>query len=244
MNDRPNVLAITRGTKEYAILLIEERMAKKGLYYIPGVAVALVAEILTYHAFDIADWEGRPAPDGKTKPGMSLNDFHKMIDAAIEDAKEEHGFDTVAVAAQVAASLDFTLLGKERCAISFALESGRREHLMRVKQLERRLLDAALTGSLEDVKAAIEDGANINAKDAPGATALIFAAGEGFKEIVEFLLEMDVDVDAKDNLGTTALSAAAMGNHGGVVSILKWRDGEYLEKRRLREETREDEKAA
>jgi ankyrin repeat protein len=50
----------------------------------------------------------------------------------------------------------------------------------------------------------IAEGADVNAKDFLGRTALMFAAKEGNKEIYELLIAKSADVNAKDHKGKTA----------------------------------------
>jgi len=56
------------------------------------------------------------------------------------------------------------------------------------------------------VKLLLEKGANIEAKDNDGDTALINAAIKGETEMVKLLLEKGANIEAKDNKGETALT--------------------------------------
>jgi ankyrin repeat domain-containing protein 50 len=51
----------------------------------------------------------------------------------------------------------------------------------------------------------LEKGADVEAKDEDGWTALIKAAEGGYEAVVRLLLEKGVGVEAKDNHGRTAL---------------------------------------
>jgi hypothetical protein len=66
------------------------------------------------------------------------------------------------------------------------------------------------SGSLAEIQAAIKNGADANAKDEYGATALMAAAFEGNPEAISALLNNGADVNAKDGFGRTALMWAAM----------------------------------
>jgi len=55
------------------------------------------------------------------------------------------------------------------------------------------------------VKALLARGADANAKDSDGKTALIYAAGEGYRDIVNALLGKQANSGAEDNYGKTAL---------------------------------------
>ena len=79
------------------------------------------------------------------------------------------------------------------------------------------LMLSALRGPLENVKALVLAGADI---DPDGWTPLIYAAFEGQVEIVSYLLMLDVDIDAQSANGISALMAASRNGHLDVVRIL------------------------
>ncbi len=82
------------------------------------------------------------------------------------------------------------------------------------------LIEAAKRGDLVAVKGFIVNGADTNAKDKNGGTALIFASGNGHIEIVQALLDKGADVNAKTNQGLTALRLASQEGHKEVVQLL------------------------
>lgn len=55
----------------------------------------------------------------------------------------------------------------------------------------------------------LEKGADIEAEDLDGRTALLEAAGNGQETLVRLLLEKDANVEAKDRRKRTALFKAA-----------------------------------
>jgi YD repeat-containing protein len=79
---------------------------------------------------------------------------------------------------------------------------------------------AAKSGDLNAVKTAIEQGADVNAKDSDGRAATVLASREGHAEVVRLLLSKGVPVDTKDNEGWTALMWAAELGHIDVVKLL------------------------
>lgn len=82
------------------------------------------------------------------------------------------------------------------------------------------LIRAARNGNLKKVKLLIQNGADINAKDNIGRTALIYAARVGHLKVAKLLIDKGVDVNAKDNYGWTALMHAAINGHPEVVKLL------------------------
>ena len=81
-------------------------------------------------------------------------------------------------------------------------------------------------GETEKVRMALVNGANGNAADNGGWTALMKAASRGHVAVVELLiLRPDVDANAADNGGWTALMLAAHRGHLAVVELLIQRPG-------------------
>jgi ankyrin repeat protein len=67
------------------------------------------------------------------------------------------------------------------------------------------LLNATVQGDRYVVQVLLEAGADVNADNGYGWTALMYASKYGFKDIVQILLMEDVDVNAKNTEGNTAL---------------------------------------
>ncbi len=82
------------------------------------------------------------------------------------------------------------------------------------------LNNAAMNGDLPRVKTLLAKGADINAKDSNGATALIVASLYGNLEVVRELLSKGADINAKDHDGMTALMLASITGHVDVVQVL------------------------
>ena len=94
-------------------------------------------------------------------------------------------------------------------------------------EADHALLDAAEGGYIEDVKQAIADGADVNAKDGYrpvhklGLTPLNFAAMFGHTEIAELLIDKGADVNAKDEkFGLTPLHNAAESGRKEIAELL------------------------
>jgi ankyrin repeat protein len=74
--------------------------------------------------------------------------------------------------------------------------------------MTQQLIEAVNAGDVARVSQLLASGADVNARDAYGATALMNAAHGGNPEMIEALLAAGAEVDAKDELGWTALMKA------------------------------------
>jgi uncharacterized protein len=87
--------------------------------------------------------------------------------------------------------------------------------------LDDELLEAAGTGNLTAVTAALDKGANVDARDAGfGRTALMTASMHGAIAIMRALLDAGAAVDLQAALGETALILAASGRGGESIELL------------------------
>jgi ankyrin repeat protein len=89
------------------------------------------------------------------------------------------------------------------------------------------LITSAKAGNLDYVKLAIAQGANINAKDDKGGTALHWAVYYNHKEIVKFLLMQGANPFEVDNQGVSPIDVARMNNKKEILKIFE----EYLKKK-------------
>lgn len=79
---------------------------------------------------------------------------------------------------------------------------------------------AAFTGNLDMVRALLEQGANVDEKEADGWTPLHLAAKYGYKQVVTTLLEKGANVDEKEDDGLVPLHLAAEKGHEDIVTTL------------------------
>ncbi len=87
--------------------------------------------------------------------------------------------------------------------------------------INQELIKAAEKGDTAAVKALLDRGADVNAKDENGGTALMEAALLGNNATVQALLEAGADVNAKNKYGRTALMMAAAEGYTEIVELLK-----------------------
>jgi uncharacterized protein len=83
------------------------------------------------------------------------------------------------------------------------------------------LLKAAAQGRVDDVLELLDVGANVDASDAQGKTALIWASHRGHDVVVKVLLDAGADTDrAESQYGVTGLMLAAHHGHKHVVEVM------------------------
>lgn len=87
-------------------------------------------------------------------------------------------------------------------------------------EANQSLLAGVKQGELSAARAALEKGADKEAKNESGRTPLMLASLKGQEEMVKFLLERGADVNAKDPEGMTPLLWAAFGGNVKVVEAL------------------------
>jgi len=82
------------------------------------------------------------------------------------------------------------------------------------------LMDKVVAGDSAAVSALIAKGADVNARNNYGWTALSHAARAGNAELVKLLLAHGADINARDKSGWTPLMRAAMKGHVATVQVL------------------------
>ena len=79
---------------------------------------------------------------------------------------------------------------------------------------------AAQAGDIKGLKAALEAGADIDARDGRGWTALMHAVNKGYLLLVEPLLAAEADPNVRAPDGATALFMAAVHGHTDIIVML------------------------
>lgn len=102
------------------------------------------------------------------------------------------------------------------------------QELERIKTTKRQptmsdedFVELCRFGNARLVEKAIMNGANVNAKDNKGCTALMCAARNDKIAIAEILINHGADVNAKDNSGMTALILAVINNCTDTAQLLR-----------------------
>ncbi len=89
-----------------------------------------------------------------------------------------------------------------------------------MKALNSELREASAIGKRNDVLKLIERGADTNATDVNGWTALMEACLGGHTETARLLIEKGADVNMKNGKSTTALMEACFAGHIETVQVL------------------------
>ena len=93
------------------------------------------------------------------------------------------------------------------------------------QELNDQLFEAVRKGDVAAVTAALDHGADVNAKFRYGTTALFKAAERGYADVAKVLLDRGADVKVKDTFyGATAMSWALDGKHVEVVKLILQKD--------------------
>lgn len=83
-----------------------------------------------------------------------------------------------------------------------------------------QLIDAAIYGSPDELRKALEEVGNPNVRDANGETALVAAARKGDMEKIKLLVNSGADVNVRNKDGSTPLSYAALGGKVEIIQFL------------------------
>ena len=154
----------------------------------------------------------------------SLENNHEMVEILLDKGADvtlvNNEGKTVAdmVAEEGYNELAVKLFVKEKQQLEKINEAEKEE--LSKKMIYTELVKAIEEGNKEEVEKLLKKGANIEAKDEYGKSALMLASSEGHKEIVELLLEKNANVNARDEHGSSALSKASVNGYKEIVELL------------------------
>ena len=104
----------------------------------------------------------------------------------------------------------------------------------------RDLIQASMNGDVEQVISLLGSGADVNARDQRGRTALLCAVSRGQIDLVKLLLDKGADVNAKGEHGWTPLMEAANRGRSEVAKLLLEKGADVNLKHRVRLDSPED----
>ncbi|TET06508.1 hypothetical protein E3J79_01540 [Candidatus Dependentiae bacterium] len=130
--------------------------------------------------------------------------------------------------------------GREKTALHHAIDIGKPDAALRLLDHTREvnipdgsrrtpLICAAGRGCFSLVESLLRRGANVNAQDNQGRTALIEAVfnrqnnqqNQSYNRIIEYLVRKDADIMKRTKGGKTALKIAAKSGHENVIDYLR-----------------------
>src|SRR4030095_13156445 len=98
------------------------------------------------------------------------------------------------------------------------------------QELNDQLFEAVRKGDAAAVTAALDRGADVNAKFRYGTTALFQAAERGNAAVAKILIDRGADVKVKDTFyNATAMTWAIDGDHWDVVRLLLAKDADAVD---------------
>lgn len=91
---------------------------------------------------------------------------------------------------------------------------------VQAQEINARLIDAARGRDSAQVRQLLSEGADPNARDKFGRTALMEAASSGYTDNIRILLEKGADINARDTVGWSALLRATLSRRTDTVRLL------------------------
>ncbi len=136
------------------------------------------------------------------------------VSAVLETAVPEAAATEVSVNVKLAQAVAYMDLAETQTLLKAGGDANFKEN-------GRPLLSwAAQNGSAEIVQALIDSGADLNAADAIGHTALMRATDMDKRDVAAVLLKAKADPNAESQNGDTALSLAIQSGYGDMVKLL------------------------
>ena len=148
---------------------------------------------------------------------MKARDESLALASGTSEAEEKAKFTFTSANLSVALARDLVSKSEGRILAS----ESREEMLEKARVvLGQAMQQYSAIGDAAAVQALLANGAEVNAKDNNGASALILASRNGHRDVVQALLANGAEVNAKDNDGATALILASRNGHRDVVQAL------------------------
>lgn len=91
------------------------------------------------------------------------------------------------------------------------------------------LLDAASMGETDEVAALINEGAEVDAADTEGTTALLYAAYNMDPEMIRLLLDAGADPNTMDNYSTPLMTAVSYEDRESAALLVEYGADPYME---------------
>lgn len=119
---------------------------------------------------------------------------------------------------------------RQRAELQRQLEAQKVEEARRRAEAEKpkppamsdeEFIDLCRSSNASKVEEAIQNGANVNAKDNTGWSALMWAALKGHTETAKVLLQNGADVNARDKYRLSALMMAVNNGHIKTANLLR-----------------------
>ena len=147
---------------------------------------------------------------------MKARDESLALASGTSEAEEKAKFTFTSANLSVALARDLVSKSEGRILAS----ESREEMLEKARVvLGQAMQQYSAIGDAAAVQALLANGAEVNAKDNNGASALILASRNGHRDVVQALLANGAEVNAKDNDGATALILASRNGHHDVVAL-------------------------
>ncbi|MCY3975392.1 MAG: ankyrin repeat domain-containing protein [Simkaniaceae bacterium] len=94
------------------------------------------------------------------------------------------------------------------------------DHMLSPDKINETLMRAVKEGCADSVRLLIQQGADVNHRDATGNTPVILAASRGYEAIVRLLLEARADPTLWNDAGRTASSAARTHKYDPIAELI------------------------
>lgn len=205
------------------IIGIHLSVPKKNLYFatVVGFLVYLIVPI-SIHAQTDSDSFFTPNLDDRSLTRVLDKNFNvQRLNVESRDiSSDKYGWNVVMLAAAAGRVEMLELLKTEKSHVNSRLRSGAKSGEEELKGYTPLILASRYGRNVKTIQILLEKGAEIEAKDAYGMTALMRAASVGNSEIIQVLLEKGANVGSAGHGGQTALMYAVLRDDEASTRIL------------------------